>query len=164
MGMGRGAGSTALGLFQILPVFLCIFPSGKEQPLYFEDLSPPSPSPPCISRSPWIAASIPPVSGPLFSLPLFAAVGHMFKRSKWGSVLVWVPLIPPRSLSPPSSCGGCFSLTSSSLSPRCLIPPGRRWWKSKRILAEAAGGGWGVVSDSVGQVTLFSPSPVCSEP
>ncbi|XP_005483514.2 repulsive guidance molecule A [Zonotrichia albicollis] len=27
MGMGRGAGSTALGLFQILPVFLCIFPS-----------------------------------------------------------------------------------------------------------------------------------------
>ncbi|XP_061302380.1 repulsive guidance molecule A-like isoform X1 [Pezoporus flaviventris] len=27
MGMGRGAGSTALGLFQILLVFLCIFPS-----------------------------------------------------------------------------------------------------------------------------------------
>lgn len=105
--MGRGAGSTALGLFQILPVFLCIFPSGKEQPLYFADfflvflaaLGPPPPFP-----CPWAS----------FPLPLLAAVCHMFKISKWGSVLVRAPPIP-RS---PSSCGGCFSLTSSSLSPR----------------------------------------------
>lgn len=107
MGMGRGAGSTALGLFQILPVFLCIFPSGKEQPLYFADFFPVflaalgSPPPfPC----PWAS----------FPLPLLAAVCHMFKISKWGSVLVRAPP-DPRS---PSSRGGCISLTSSSLSPR----------------------------------------------
>lgn len=131
MGMGRGAGSTALGLFQILPVFLCIFPSGKEQPLYFKDFFSLYFSQPLDSRL------SPPCLWASFSLPLLAAVCHMFEISKWGSVLVRVfPSFPL----PPSSCGGCFSLTSSSLSSRCLIPQGRRWSKSKQFPAKAAGG------------------------
>lgn len=140
MGMGRGAGSTALGLFQILPVFLCIFPSGKEQPLYFADfflvflaaLGSPPPFP-----CPWAS----------FPLPLLAAVCHMFKISSFGARTPSSPL-------PEQSRWVFFLYLIFFVSP-LLIPQGRRWWKSKR--PRQPGG----VPDSA--ALPCRPLPGCSE-